>query len=95
MSPHMWAGSGGDFVRAKSVARPDGVHRRPAARCVRAFLRGRGRAPGAVNAPRANTSLHSTGELNHGAAPIALATAAALVLGAACAAYLVLGALND
>lgn len=48
----------------------------------------------AVGYRRANTALHTTGELNHGAAPIALATAAALVLGIACAGYLVLGALN-
>jgi uncharacterized membrane protein YidH (DUF202 family) len=43
---------------------------------------------------RANAALHSTGSLDHGATPIALATAAALVLGIACAGYLVLGALN-
>lgn len=49
----------------------------------------------AIGYRRANTALHTTGELNHGAAPIALATAAALVLGVACAGYLVLGALND
>jgi uncharacterized membrane protein YidH (DUF202 family) len=49
----------------------------------------------AIGYRRANTSLHATGELNHGAAPIALATAAALVLGLACTGYLVLGALND
>jgi uncharacterized membrane protein YidH (DUF202 family) len=49
----------------------------------------------AIGYRRANTSLHTTGELNHGAAPIALATAAALVLGVACAGYLVMGALND
>lgn len=48
----------------------------------------------AVGYHRANTALHTTGELDHGAAPIALATAAALVLGTACAGYLVLGALN-
>ena len=43
---------------------------------------------------RANRALHDTGTLDHGAAPIALATAAALVLGIACAGYLVLGALR-
>ena len=43
---------------------------------------------------RANRALHDTGSLDHGAAPIALATAAALVLGIACAGYLVLGALR-
>ncbi|MFC8801154.1 DUF202 domain-containing protein [Promicromonospora sp. NPDC057138] len=48
----------------------------------------------AIGYRRANTALHTTGELNHGAAPIALATAAALVLGVACAGYLILGALN-
>ncbi|MFD2028129.1 DUF202 domain-containing protein [Promicromonospora aerolata] len=48
----------------------------------------------AVGYRRANTALHSTGSLDHGAAPIALATAAALVLGAACAGYLILSALN-
>nr|WP_271212035.1 DUF202 domain-containing protein [Rhodococcus wratislaviensis]GLK38359.1 hypothetical protein GCM10017611_52260 [Rhodococcus wratislaviensis] len=37
---------------------------------------------------RANDSLHETGSLIHGAWPIALATVAALLLGAACAAYL-------
>jgi uncharacterized membrane protein YidH (DUF202 family) len=49
----------------------------------------------AIGYRRANDALHTTGSLDHGAAPIALATAAALVLGAACAGYLVLGALND
>jgi uncharacterized membrane protein YidH (DUF202 family) len=49
----------------------------------------------AIGYRRANTALHRTGELNHGAAPIALATAAALVLGVACAVYVVMGALND
>lgn len=48
----------------------------------------------AVGYHRANTSLHSTGSLDHGAVPIALATAAALVLGVACAGYLVLSALG-
>jgi uncharacterized membrane protein YidH (DUF202 family) len=48
----------------------------------------------AVGYRRANTALHSTGSLDHGAAPIALATAAALVLGIACAGYLILGALD-
>lgn len=48
----------------------------------------------AIGYRRANTALHSTGSLDHGAAPIALATAAALVLGAACAGYLILSALN-
>lgn len=48
----------------------------------------------AIGYRRANTALRSTGSLDHGAAPIALATAAALVLGVACAAYLVLSALN-
>ncbi len=48
----------------------------------------------AVGYRRANTALHTTGELNHGAVPIALATASALVLGVACAGYLVLGALD-
>lgn len=43
---------------------------------------------------RANRALHATGSLDHGAAPIALATAAALVLGIACAGYLLLGALR-
>jgi uncharacterized membrane protein YidH (DUF202 family) len=43
---------------------------------------------------RANRALHDTGTLDHGAAPIALATAAALVLGIACAGYLLLGALR-
>lgn len=48
----------------------------------------------AIGYRRANTSLHTTGSLDHGAAPIALATAAALVLGAACATYLILSALH-
>jgi uncharacterized membrane protein YidH (DUF202 family) len=48
----------------------------------------------AIGYRRANTALHTTGELDHGAVPIALATGAALVLGVACAGYLVLGALN-
>ena len=43
---------------------------------------------------RANTALHSTGSLDHGAAPIALATAGALVLGVACAGYLILSTLS-
>ncbi|GAA4196391.1 hypothetical protein GCM10022219_22980 [Microbacterium oryzae] len=48
----------------------------------------------AVGYQRANRSLNRTGALEHGAWPMALATAAALVLGAACAAYLVLSALR-
>lgn len=48
----------------------------------------------AIGYRRANAALHTTGSLDHGAAPIALATAAALVLGAACAGYVVLGALS-
>ncbi|GAA4724569.1 Uncharacterized membrane protein YidH, DUF202 family [Promicromonospora umidemergens] len=48
----------------------------------------------AVGYRRANTALHSTGSLDHGAAPIALATAAALVLGIACAGYLILSTLR-
>lgn len=51
-------------------------------------------AAAAIGYRRANTALHSTGSLDHGAAPIALATAGALVLGVACAAYLVLGTLR-
>ena len=48
----------------------------------------------AIGYRRANRALRRTGSLDHGAAPIALATAAALVLGAACGSYLVLSALN-
>ena len=48
----------------------------------------------AIGYRRANAALRRTGSLTHGAAPIALATAAALVLGVACAAYVVLGTLN-
>lgn len=48
----------------------------------------------AIGYRRANTALHRTGLLDHGALPIALATAAALALGAACTAYLLLRTLN-
>jgi uncharacterized membrane protein YidH (DUF202 family) len=48
----------------------------------------------AVGYRRANTALHSTGSLDHGAAAIALATAGALVLGLACTGYLILSTLN-
>ncbi|WP_275005335.1 DUF202 domain-containing protein [Promicromonospora iranensis] len=48
----------------------------------------------AIGYRRANTALRTTGSLDHGAAPIALATAAALVLGVACGAYLIRSALN-
>jgi uncharacterized membrane protein YidH (DUF202 family) len=48
----------------------------------------------AIGYRRANTALRRTGSLDRGGAPMVLATAAALVLGAACAAYLILSALH-
>lgn len=43
---------------------------------------------------RAHRDLHATGGLRRSGWPMALATLAALLLGAACAAYLLLGALG-
>ncbi|MGX9349046.1 DUF202 domain-containing protein [Microbacterium sp. KNMS] len=49
----------------------------------------------AIGYRRAHVSLHRSGALERGAWPLALATAAALMLGAACAGYLLMGALGS